>query len=324
MVQWVNFVAGYQINPDSTVDKEMRVQRFFSLYFKKFKYIVLSNLLFSVPVLISAAYVYGTYVALGGLNLIAASAAMIILSPFVSGLTLVSRYICTGKKFSVTKAYFKGIKENWSKFLLNGIILYAVSVISFCSMTVYYKGTASSGIFWFPLIITALISLFVLFASYYANIMTVTMDIKLKDIYLNCILFSFGELKNNLIVTLALIIFSLLVSAVLIFFFTPILLIVAAALLTALIIPSTVQYIITFCVYDDMVKILDKSQKAEEKENRKHSESTSAKPSVNKSEAEEISRLAPDTTDEYIFHNGRMIKRSIVENQLNNENNDDF
>lgn len=314
-------MAGFQINPDSNLDKEMRTTRFFNLYFSKFKYIVLSNFLFLVPVLIAAAYIYGTYIFFDGLNIIASTAAIILLNPFVAGLTLVSRYIYTEKEFSVVKTFFRGIKENWAKFLAHGVILYAVFAISYFSIGLYYSGTKSNVLFWVPLAITAIIALFALFSSYYTNIMTVTMDIKLKDIYRNCALFSFGELKNNIFVTFALLIFAAVIFTLAVILNNPLAFLIIVGVLTVFIIPSTIQYIITFYVYDNMVGILDKSKKNERKSK---AEKASVKTQVDKDEAEEISRLAPQTQDEYIFHNGKMIKRSAVEKQLQENMDDDF
>lgn len=314
-------MAGYQINPDSNLDKKMRSVQFFNLYFSKFRYIVLTNLLFFVPVLLAAAYVAGTYFLFNGINIFAAAVSIIILNPFMAGVALVCRYIYTGREFSVAKTFIKGVRENWAKCLIHGIICYIVFVVSYFSLSLYFSGTKTSLIFWVPLGITALIVIFVLFSSYYANIMTVTMDIKLKDLYRNCMLFSFGELKNNLFTTLALIFFAAVVFTLLVFFKNPVLVIAIGGLLIMLIIPSTVQYIITFYVYDSMVAILDENKKKEEKEK---AENPVARVNVNKDEAKEISRLAPEGKDEYIFHNGKMIKRSLIEQQVSEKIEDDF
>ena len=160
------------------------------------------------------------------------------------------------------------------------------------------------------------VCLFLLFASYYLNIMTVTIDIKLRPLYRNCLLFSFGELKNNFLATIALLIFSAVIFAAIVIFFNPVYVAVMLMLLSLLIIPSTVQYIITFYVYDGMINILDESRK--DKKQEKPDENKNKKTVIEKSEAEELSEVVSDTKDEYIFHNGRMIKRSEVEKQLNN------
>lgn len=302
-------MTGYKINSESNIDKQMRTVQFFNIYFKNFKYILLSNIIFFVYIILTTAAEYALYTLLGGLNIFVVALSIILLNPFFAGIALVSRYIYINKEFSVTEAFFRGVKENWRKCLVHGIILYAVFVVSYLSISMYYSGTKTSSLLWIPLVITAIIALFVLFSSYYANIMTVTMDIRLRDIYRNCALFSFGEIKNNLLVTVALLIFAAVIFTLCIIMFNPIILLIVGVLLTALIIPSTMQYIITFYVYDDMVAILDKSLK-DDGSNKKN---TSDKISLDSDDLEEISKFVPEGEDEYIFHNGRMIKRSLVE-----------
>ena len=302
----------------SLVRKTMRTVDFFTKYFSNFKAIVVSNLLFSFFTLLAAAYVFMTYKIVGGFSAALAAASLIPLNAGMSGVTQVCRYIYTGKKFSVPKAFFKGIKENLLKCILHGIVFYVLFMICFYSISLYYNGTSSSVLFWVPLVITGFVSLFALFASYYLNIMTITIDIKLRSLYRNCVLFSFGELKNNFLATIALIIFSAVIFAILLVFYHPIYLLVMTALLSLLIIPSTVQYIITFYVYDGMVNILDESRKDKAK-----NETKQIQPVIEQSEADELAQAVQDTKDEYIFHNGRMIKRSDVERQLFKNNNDD-
>lgn len=312
-------MAGYQINPESNLDKKMQTVKFFNLYFSKFKYILLSNIFFFVFFIISAAYVYLTYVLCGGLNIVAALGAVVFLNIGMSGVTSVVRYIYTDKDFSPFKTFAKGIKENWLKFLVHGIFFYFLSAVSYASIVLYYNGTKTNSLFWVPLVITALISLLMLFASYYLNIMTVTMNINMKNIYRNCMLFSFGELKNNFMATFALIILGAVIFTISVILNKLLLILIVCGIIAAFIMPSTVQFIITFYVYDSMIEILDESKK-----NDDEPEKAAAKQHIKKEEAEEISRLAADSTDEYIFYNGKMVKRSAVEESLNEKLDDDF
>lgn len=312
-------VAGYQINPESNLNKKMRTVKFFNLYFSKFKYIFLSNIYFLLFFIISAAYVYLTFILCGGLNIIAALGAVIFLNIGMAGVTSVVRYIYTEKEFSPFKTFIKGIKENFLKFLVHGIFFYFLSAVSCASIMLYYNGTKNNSLFWVPLVITALISLLMLFASYYLNIMTVTMNISMKNIYRNCMLFSFGELKNNFMATFALIILGAVIFTIAVIVNRLLLILIICGIIAAFILPSTVQFIITFYVYDSMVEILDESKK-----NDDEPEKVGAKQHIEKEEAEEISRLAADSNDEYIFYNGKMVKRSAVEESLSEKLDDDF
>lgn len=315
-------MAEYQINSDSHIGKKLRTVEFFNLYFERFKYILLSNLLFIIFDILAAAYAYLMIVLSGGINVILLSLAAIILNIGMAGITPVCRYIYTKKEFPVVKTFFKGIRENWSKFLLHGVIWYAVFAVSYSSIALYYGGTKTNSLFWVPLVITGLISLLALFASFYLNIMTVTMDISLKNIYRNCLLFSFGEIKNNFFATLALVIFGVILFTIAVIVNNLLAILIICGVIAVFIAPSTIQYIITFYVYDDMIGILDASRKSERGEEEKKPEAS--KPQIEKEEAEEISRLVSDSRDEYIFHNGRMIKRSEVEKQLGENASEDF
>ena len=298
----------------SGIRKTMRTVDFFNIYFSKFKYIILSNLMFSIFTIIAAGYIYMTYKLVGGFSVLISAAAVIPLNVGMGGMAQVCRYIYTGKSFSLSKAFFGGIKENFLKTLLHGVVFYLLFAVCYSSVVLYYSGTKSSVIFWVPLVITGLISLLMLFASYYLNIMTVTMDIKLKDLYRNCALFSFGELKNNILVTIALLILSAVIFALSVIVFNPIYTAVMIGLFSLLIVPSTLQYIITFYVYDGMIDILDASRKRDTDNEKKKTRTV-----IEKNEAEEISNALSGSDDEYIFHNGRMSKRSEVEKQLNND-----
>ena len=312
-------VAGYQINPESNIDKKMKTVKYFNMYFDKFKYIFISNIYFLVFFIISIAYIYFSYQLFNGLNIIAALGSVVILNTGMSGVTAVVRYIYTGKEFSPFKTFLKGIKENWLKFLFHGIFFYFFIAITYASVSLYYQGTKTNSLFWVPLVITSLISLLVLFMTYYLNIMTATMKLDLKTIYRNCMLFSFGELKNNLMATFALLVFGAVILTAAVIVNNLLWILIICGIITALLAPSTVQFIITFYVYDAMIDILDESKKNEEETAAEHK-----KIHIEKDEAEKISKLASDSKDEYIFYNGKMVKRSAVEESLNENLDDDF
>jgi len=308
-------MAGYRINPESDLDKKMKTVKFFNLYFANFKYIVLTNLFFLVFELLAAGFVYLTYVLVGSLNIIAALGCVVFLNAGMSGVCTVVRYIYIKKEFSPIKSFVKGIKENWYKFLLHGLFFYFLISVSYSSVLLYYNGTKTNSLFWVPLVITALISLLGLFMSYYLNIMTITMDINLKQIYRNCMLFSFGELKNNFMATFALLVYFTVIFAVAVIVNKLYLIVIICGAIAALTAPSTIQFIITFYLYDAMTDILDESKK-----NDIETVEAPKTPQIQKDEAEEIARLTADSKDEYIFYNGKMVKRSAVQERLSDEN----
>ena len=98
---------------------------FFKLYFKNFRAMLLTNLFFAVPFILAAALVY---FAAGLLhqtsNLWFMGTAIIIIYPFLSGVTQVTKEIVKtqGSNFKVFQTYKKGLKNNFLYFALYGVI----------------------------------------------------------------------------------------------------------------------------------------------------------------------------------------------------------
>lgn len=317
------FVTDRRTIPGDSAEKAMRSVRFFNLYFSSFGKLLLSNLMFLPFNILAAGYIFLVYNLLGGINFAAAAPAFVFLNAGMAGVSLVCRYICDEKETGVFGAFMKGIRENILRFVVHGVVFAVVFAVSSLSIALYYGGTKTSGVFWIPLAITTLISLGVLFAAYYLNIMTVTMDISLKDTYRNCFFFSFGEIKNNLKATAALVILSAVVFSISYIINDMWVVLGLLVVLEAFVLPSTVQFIITFYVYDDMLARLDETRQTQKNDQDSDTDKPE-QPILNREEAEEISELASNAKDEYIFYNGRMIQRSAVEKILENDMDDLF
>ena len=78
--------------------------------------------------------------------------------------------------------------------------------------------------------------------------MTVTFDIKMKDIYKNSALMTIGELKHNLFAVFGILILFLVCATVLMCSFTPVLLIIFTIVLALFIVPSILSFIINSAV----------------------------------------------------------------------------
>ena len=88
---------------------------FFKLYFKNFKVMLVGNLLFSIPLVLSIALIYGLALLFNQTdNLWFLSLAIILIYPFYSGLTQITKDVVKGGKAPVNpvKAFKKGIKNN--------------------------------------------------------------------------------------------------------------------------------------------------------------------------------------------------------------------
>ena len=100
---------------------------FFKLYFKNFKVMLIGNLLFSIPLILSVALIYGLALLFKQTdNVWFLSLVVILLYPFYSGVTQITKDVVKGGKTPVKplEAYKKGIKNNIKYFALYGVLIY--------------------------------------------------------------------------------------------------------------------------------------------------------------------------------------------------------
>lgn len=304
--------------------EKLGIVRFFTGYIKNFHKIILTNLLFAVPLVLFSLLFY--YInGLIGLNYAFITLAPIVfVFPFFSGVTLVTRNIVkSDESVPVVKLFFKGIKENFARFLVHGIILYLAIFFCYSSIALYFSLAQSNGIFYFPFGIAVIISAAMLFVFYNIPVMTVTFDLSMKNIYKNCALMAFGEIKNNFFATVGLFVLFLVGMT----FFIPaqgtLLKTVVLLVFCVLIVPATASYIMNFYVYKDMESVISSGDEKSAEIKRKIAQ----KENENKKQEEEkldFSSLDLDERkdgDEYLYFNGKMIKRRVLIEMKNSQEN---
>ena len=278
---------------------------------------MLTNVLFALPF----AVIFGIFFlinTLTGLNSMFIYFLTIIpLFPFYAGVTQVTSHMVRGEEnVDVFSNFIGGIKENLLRFLIHGVVMYAAVFISYYSIVLYLGLGSKNGMFYVPLVICILIAIFFLFMFFYVPPMTVTFDIKMKDIYKNSALMTVGELKHNLFAVFGILILFLVCATVLMCSFTPVLLIIFTIVLALFIVPSILSFIINSAVYKNMYSmIVDKDSKSKtidkKMENRRKGQFRDDEEPV----AEDYSDLEIDESadgDEFIFYNGKMMKRSYL------------
>ncbi len=153
--------------------------------------------------------------------------------------------------------------------------------------------------------------------------MTVTFDLSLKNIYKNSALMSFGELKHNIIATFGLFIIVLFLRYNSYFFVgntdSSIALIITTAILMFVLVPALASYVINASVYPGMYNLMTEKEKRSKKidkkmDNRRKGQFIDEEDEENNI-AEEFLDLDVEENkdgDEYIFYNGKMVKRSVI------------
>lgn len=280
---------------------------FFKLYFKNFKIMLIGNLLFSVPLIIGVGLIYGLACLFNQTsNVWFLSLAIILVYPFYSGVTQITKDVVKGGKKIVKpfEAYKKGIKNNIKYFALYGVLIYLALIISYYSISLYLSFVSKSWVFFIPSFITVLISIFLLFMSFSLPILTVTLELKLKHYFKNAALMALGELPMNFYVAITSVVLLSGCMSVSVMSGNAIIGIIILLSAVLLILPTGLSYCSVYRLYPRMERLFEL-----EPEEKEHSFPTMPVAAPTDDEGNPIHTYSDDE-EGYVFVNGRMIKKS--------------
>lgn len=311
----------------ATERKKFTFENLVSIYFRKFYKIIFTNLLFAVPTVAVGVILYFLTKPLGEiLSLIISMITVVICYPLYAGVTLVTRNLGRGEDVKVLECFLGGIADNYKKFLVHSIILYFILTIGIFSFTFYSRmAVALGGIMYVLLITMILIALWLMFMFYYVPLMTVTFDLSLKNIYKNSALMALGELKVNFVTLFSVLIFTAICATPLIFSAgNAVAVIVITAVMLIAVYPASYSLITGFFIQGTMMMMV--TGRGDEVHDIKSTEEKLAKlRNETKDDLENIDiEKVKNSREEYIFHNGKMIKRTTIlemikEKENNNE-----
>lgn len=311
----------------ATERKKFTFENLVSIYFRKFYKIFFTNLLFAVPTVAVGVILYFLTKPLGEIiSLVISMLTVVICYPLYAGVTLVTRNLGRGEDVKVSESFLGGIADNYKKFLVHSIILYFILTIGIFSFTFYSRmAVALGGIMYVLLITMILIALWLMFMFYYVPLMTVTFDLSLKNIYKNSALMAIGELKVNFVTLFSVLIFTAICATPLIFSAgNAVAVIVITAVMLIAVYPASYSLITGFFIQDTMMMMV--TGRGDEVHDIKSTEEKLAKlRNETKDDLENIDiEKVKNSREEYIFHNGKMIKRTtILEMMKEKENNNE-
>lgn len=123
--------------------------------------------------------------------------------PFFAGLVMTVRKIGIEKKdVPVAKTFFGTVKENFKAFLLHGVVTYAIIACSIFAFMYYFSLLGSSLAYGSMLTVYVLFSLILTSMMFYVPIMSVTYELKISDIYKNSFILVFGNILKNILAML--------------------------------------------------------------------------------------------------------------------------
>lgn len=292
--------------------------RFWQLFFRKFSKLVQLNLLFIVPLIAVFAIIYfiNHFIQQPFLFMI----PVIFISPFVAGLTYVTRNFAREEHAFVYSDFKETVIKNWKQFLINGMICYVFTVIIYVAIQYYWMMSTKNNLYSIALGLCIMLSCLFVFAQYYIPIMIITFDLKLKQIYKNAFIFAILGLWRNLLLTVILVV---LIFAIFVMYYIlmPLTMLIASILLI-LILFAFCSYMINFMVYPLIVKMMIKPYY--EKQNAAEKDTGSAKAEEKLEESELPSPQSQAVSDEddekkpeYVFVNGKLIKRPLNDDDVN-------
>lgn len=278
-------------------------QSSFSRFFTRFHKIFLASLLFTLPF----AFFTGLFVLIAYLtnlnNIIVWGLGIIPSFPFYAGLVMVIRkYAIEKVDCDVIKVFFASVKENFKKFLVHGVATYAVVACTLFALLYYGVMAQTDMVYGSIFTLYIMFSVLLLAMMFYVPIMTVTYELRLRDIYKNSFLLVFGKILRTLIALVLVAIVS--VAAFLAIIFSEGAMLAVTVALTVILYPLITSYIIISVIskglQDAVGSFTDIPQTTVSDEEEKALEQKAIENA--------------SSNDDYVFVNGRMVKNTHHKN----------
>lgn len=300
--------------PQTENDKN-GLAKFFSDFFDNFGKFFIANIFFDIPLLIFGGLIFLFSYLNSTINIFICFLLIPLMSPFFAGAFYICRKIAADQPINPVKDFFKGIKDNWKFFLINSVILYAI--VSGLWVTFgFYRDNLDNPMIIAALVFSVIFTLYFAFMEFLIPVMAVSVELKFIEILKNSVVLALGGFLNNLKTTLSL----MLVASVIFTLFQAtnniIIGIVITGILLIVILPIFCIYIITFNSYKTVEKFVIKPYAEEHAEETRQQEREEA---VSELDEDELKKLANGNPDEFVFLNGRMLKRSAIQNMLKNK-----
>ena len=293
----------------------------FSNLFRNFPRLILTNLIFAVP-LAAVFFLLRLLVSALGLDYNAALfvqlLTVIFVFPFYAGVVKITSKMAVGEeKVGIFRNFFSAVKENFFRFLIHGAVLYVAVVFSYVSLSLYINLLSQNSAFLGALIVSIIVAVFFLFMFFYIPSMTVTFDLPMRAIYKNSLLMSYGELKKNFIGLFGLFCVAVISMTFLMACYGSRLAVVIVTIaLVALLLPSVSSFIINAAVYERMCAIVTDNTVQAQKINEKINSVKQRQGAESGADFKErLKNFVIDeklSDDEYVYFDGRMVKKGAL------------
>lgn len=307
--------------------------RYFEILWRKLSKLVQVNLLIFVPFLIAlvlAFLIYFIPFPYRGLSVPTENGAMtldiwlmyacpipfIFVSPFISGLTLITRNFAREEHAFIWSDFIGTAKSNVKYSLINGVICYVAYVVLSFSIIYYFNQVSTNWFFYIPLALCLVLAIVFVFAQFYIPTLIITFNLTMKQIYRNAFILAALGVGRNILLTV------FFVALIVLLLYIPlqyaILLMIALGLL---IIFALGSYTVSFVTYPLIQRyLIDPYNK--QQEDAKAAEQGLLKGESDKAPDDGLPALNEDFTndedddpDSYVYVNGRLMKKSDLQDK---------
>lgn len=275
-------------------------QSSFIRFFTKFPHLFFAGLLFSIPF----AFFTGLFTMIGMLtgfnNIIVWGLGIIPCAPFFSGLVMIIRKYSSEKlDVKIMPFFFSCVKENLKKSLINGVAFYAITACSFFAILYYGSLAKTDIVYGSVLTLYVIFTLLLLAMMFYVPMLTITYELKLRDIYKNSFLLVFGKILRNLIAMIFLL--ALSAFAFLAILFSEGIMFVVSVGMTTIFYPMTAAYIVNSIIAKGVQETVG------------YFTGSNVQYSVSENEFDTWNKAYEnaDETSDYIYVDGKMIKNPM-------------
>ncbi len=285
-------------------EQKNRVSLYFSILWRKLWSICKLSLICSIFV-IPVAIIIGSLVFMQnyyGINPIfypVCFAPIIILGPVMTGAIRIARDFAREEPVFIWSDFISTIKKNFKQSIIVSVIEYVILAFLYIAVAFYFSAIANSVFYVILFGLALMFTMIFLFMQYYMGLMIVSMDLNIKQLFKNAAIFSIVCLWKNFLITLILIAIVALLYFLIIFSLAMPVLVPIWIILTFGFLIGFVLYTIAFIAYPSIKRYAIDPYYEEHKEE-------TAEAVKNASEEDEL--------PEYVYENGKMVHRSVIEN----------
>ena len=293
------------------------IARFFELYFRKFWSICILNIIIVLFDALFLALSYGIFSFIGKgnlaltenlqLRLVISLVPFAFFGPVFAGGLRITRDFVREEPVFMWGDFVSTIKKNLKQTTIFSIISYIGAAAFSYAIPAYYYVEGFSKYILFPLSMIA--ALIFLFTQYYYYIMAITCNLTVKQLIKNSVILSMACIVRNILLTLILGVVFVAICAMVIYGIATTILFAIVLMFVTFFAIGFVLYSISFMSFPAIKKyIIDPyyAQNPEETSEGKKAEEYTE----DNGEEEEVS---VEPKSEYVYHNGRMIHRSVLE-----------